>query len=199
MMKPEDRVSTKVRGFMEPKSRIFLEGVERTKDRPSKDRPSVEVPDDSETQGNDRPRINIGRILGRIGRQLPKFWSERWSRYRFRAILIGCFFLWTPLLVTETLQVQHSCHPMILFSRKLPVECQQSGWTSSWFQPSDPSPTLQKPNTSLPSRSPNQGQGDLIAGTAGIAGATALAIGGAPVTLAVGVGILLWLAVRTIF
>ena len=138
-------------------------------------------------------------ILGDMFKQLPKFWSERWYRYRFQAILLGCFLLWTPLLVTGTLQVQHSCHPMILFSGELPAECRQSSLIPSWFEPSAPSPTLHKNNTYGLSKSPYQGQGDLMAGTVGIAGATALAIGGAPVTLAVGVGILLWLAVRTIF
>jgi hypothetical protein len=97
------------------------------------------------------------------------------------------------------LQIQHSCHPMVLFSKELPAECRQSSLTPSWFRPSIPSPTLQKPNTYVPSEPSNQGYSDLIGGTAGIAGAAALAIGGAPVTLAVGVGILLWLAVRTIF
>ncbi|MCW5312618.1 hypothetical protein GTQ43_01730 [Nostoc sp. KVJ3] len=49
---------------------------------------------------------------------------DRWLRYQFQTILIVCFLLWTPLLVIETLQIQHSCHPMIHWSGTLPAECQ---------------------------------------------------------------------------
>ncbi|MEH2078365.1 MAG: hypothetical protein V7K57_28890 [Nostoc sp.] len=49
---------------------------------------------------------------------------DRWLRYKFQTILVGCFLLWTPLLVIETLQIQHSCHPMIHWSGTLPAECQ---------------------------------------------------------------------------
>ncbi len=49
---------------------------------------------------------------------------DRWLRYRFQTILVICFLLWTPFLVAETLQVQHSCHPMIHWSGTLPDECQ---------------------------------------------------------------------------
>lgn len=49
---------------------------------------------------------------------------DRWLRYRFQTILVVCFLLWTPFLVAETLQVQHSCHPMIHWSSTLPAECQ---------------------------------------------------------------------------
>lgn len=49
---------------------------------------------------------------------------DLWLRYRFQTILIVCFLLWTPLLVIETLQIQHSCYPMIHWSGTLPVECQ---------------------------------------------------------------------------
>lgn len=49
---------------------------------------------------------------------------DRWLRYRFQTILVVCFLLWTPFLVAETLQVQHSCHPMIHRSGTLPDECQ---------------------------------------------------------------------------
>lgn len=49
---------------------------------------------------------------------------DRWLRYKFQTILVGCFLLWTLLLVIETLQIQHSCHPMIHWSGTLPAECQ---------------------------------------------------------------------------
>ncbi|MEH2111288.1 hypothetical protein [Nostoc sp.] len=49
---------------------------------------------------------------------------DRWLRYKFQTILVVCFLLWTALLVIETLQIQHSCHPMIHWSGTLPAECQ---------------------------------------------------------------------------
>ncbi|MEH1937797.1 MAG: hypothetical protein V7L14_29640 [Nostoc sp.] len=49
---------------------------------------------------------------------------DRWFRFRFQTIVVVCFLLWTPLLVIETLQVQHSCHPMIHWSGTLSDECQ---------------------------------------------------------------------------
>ncbi|MBD2413485.1 hypothetical protein FACHB389_30290 [Nostoc calcicola FACHB-389] len=49
---------------------------------------------------------------------------DRWLRYKFQTILVVCFLLWTSLLVIETLQIQHSCHPMIHWSGTLPKECQ---------------------------------------------------------------------------
>lgn len=49
---------------------------------------------------------------------------DRWLRYRFQTILVVCFLVWTPFLVAKTLQVQHSCHPMIHGSSPLPAECQ---------------------------------------------------------------------------
>jgi len=52
---------------------------------------------------------------------------DRWLRYQFQTILVCIFLLWTPLLVIETLQIQHSCHPMIHWSGTLPAECQPKG------------------------------------------------------------------------
>lgn len=119
-------------------------------------------------------------------------WKEKWNRYRFQAILVLCFLVWTPLLITETLQIQHSCHPMILFSNKLPEQCQQSLISNNPFseqlksnQPTDLLPT---PNHS-----------NLDAGTIGIAVGTTAAILGAPITVAAGISLLVWLAVKTLF
>ncbi|MBN3897928.1 MAG: hypothetical protein HWQ41_22460 [Nostoc sp. NOS(2021)] len=49
---------------------------------------------------------------------------DRSLRFRFQTIVAVCFLLWTLLLVIETLQVQHSCHPMIHWSGTLRAECQ---------------------------------------------------------------------------
>jgi hypothetical protein len=72
-------------------------------------------------------KVNSKRnITNYILETLSKFPDllDRWIRYRFQTILLVCFLLWTPLLVAETLQVQHSCHPMIYWARLLPAECQ---------------------------------------------------------------------------
>ncbi|MBN3940879.1 MAG: hypothetical protein V7L21_34945 [Nostoc sp.] len=108
-------------------------------------------------------------------------WQKKWNSHRFSAILVVCLLIWTPLLITETLQIQHSCHPMIAFS-KLPAECNTS---PGWF----PSP-LPPPVTPITS--------NLDAGTIGIAvGATAAALG-VPVPIAAGLGMLAWLAAKTV-
>ena len=39
-------------------------------------------------------------------------------------ILLVCSIAFTSLLVRQTLQIQHSCNPMIHWSGKLPIECQ---------------------------------------------------------------------------
>ena len=43
---------------------------------------------------------------------------------KFKIILLVCLISFTSLLVRQTLQVQHSCNPMIHWSGELPAECQ---------------------------------------------------------------------------
>jgi hypothetical protein len=108
-------------------------------------------------------------------------WQKKWNRRRFSVILVVCFLIWTPLLITETLQIQHSCYPMVPVS-KLPAECNT---LPGLFPPLLPPPAI--PITS-----------NLDAGTIGIAvGATAAALG-VPVPIAAGLGMLAWLAAKTI-
>lgn len=58
--------------------------------------------------------------------QTPKNLLTNWFGNPFQAIIIGLFLIWTPLLVAGTLQVQHSCHPLINWSNTLPSECNSS-------------------------------------------------------------------------
>lgn len=44
--------------------------------------------------------------------------------FKFQTIFAVCLIAFTSLLVTKTLQIQHSCQPMI-YSGILPVECQE--------------------------------------------------------------------------
>ena len=43
---------------------------------------------------------------------------------KFRSIIAVCVIIFTSVLVTKTLQIQHSCAPMIHWSGEFPAECQ---------------------------------------------------------------------------
>ena len=43
---------------------------------------------------------------------------------KLKTILLVCLISFTSLLVRQTLQIQHSCNPMIHWSGELPTECQ---------------------------------------------------------------------------
>ena len=43
---------------------------------------------------------------------------------KLKTILLVCLISFTSLLVRQTLQIQHSCNPMIHWSGELPSECQ---------------------------------------------------------------------------
>jgi hypothetical protein len=102
-------------------------------------------------------------------------WQEKWINHRFQTVVILCFLVWTPLLVIETLQIQHSCHPLVWFGEKLAEECQQASISSP------PSPV------------------NLDAGTVGIIVGAIAGITGAPIAVAVGIGLLAWLAIKSLF
>ncbi len=165
---------------------------------------------------------------------LTKFPSliDRWLRYQFQTILVVCFLLWTPLLVIETLQIQHSCHPMIHWSGTLPAECQPKALQpnpnpkkletrrdrsqeqkqiaksdrSASPKPSS-TPQRQIPSISPPSQSPEtedvlkiaKEHPDITGGVIGIGVASLVAvIGGVPLAVAVGIGAVVWLAIKTV-
>ncbi|HEY9633447.1 MAG TPA: hypothetical protein V6D14_08580 [Coleofasciculaceae cyanobacterium] len=138
---------------------------------------------------------------------------DRWLRYRFQTILVLCFLLWTPFLVAETLQVQHSCHPMIHWSGTLPAECQDKVSPRDHTPRPKPSPT---PHPPIPDESPPPQQAekpnpiedvikiakdhpDLTGGVIaiGVAGTVAV-VASAPLLLAAGIGAAVWFAIRTV-
>lgn len=81
--------------------------------------------------------------------QIPKNLLSNWFSNPFQAILIVFFLVWTPLLVAGTLQVQHSCHPMINWSNTLPAECNSS---QSKFNEKDKSLVAHRPETEKPKK-----------------------------------------------
>ncbi|MEH2094643.1 hypothetical protein [Nostoc sp.] len=150
-------------------------------------------------------------------------WLERLLRLDFQAILLVFLLIWTPLLANTTLQVQHSCDPMIHWSGEFPAECKQIATESksSINQPNKTTKTkpdskpksevqVQKPQNLITEHRNNpkleeeraileaiKEQPDLTAGAIGIAVATGVAlIGAAPAFIVVGSGFLTWLAIR---
>lgn len=121
-------------------------------------------------------------------------WLEKWRSHRFQAILLICFFLWTPLLVAETLQVQNSCHPMINWSNDLPPECQSK--QPKQLKEEQPNKPIQESLIKEIEESAKQ-HPDITGATIGIVFATGAAIANAPLVVTVGIGIALWLAIRT--
>ncbi|MEH2105817.1 hypothetical protein [Nostoc sp.] len=145
---------------------------------------------------------------------------ERLLHLDFQAILLACLLIWTPLLANTTLQVQHSCNPMIHWSGEFSAECKQTPTESksSINQPnkttkikpdSKPKSEVYKPHiVTAHKNNPEfeeessilegiKEQPDLTAGAIGIAVATGVAlIGAAPAFIVVGSGFLTWLAIR---
>jgi hypothetical protein len=76
--------------------------------------------------------------------QTSKNLLSNWFGNHFQAILIIVFLIWTPLLVTGTLEIQHSCHPMINWSNTLPSEC------------NSPQSKFNEKDKSLPTRRPKK-------------------------------------------
>lgn len=145
---------------------------------------------------------------------------DRWLRYRFQTILVICFLAWTPLLVIETLQIQHSCHPMIHWSGTLPSECKsdfkifkqpeiqhehtqhqtqiaKSDRISSPQPSAVPQPPI--PDMSRSPQSPEKEHPDIAGGVVGIGVASLVAVvGGVPLAAAVGIGAAVWFVIRTV-
>lgn len=58
--------------------------------------------------------------------KITDIWQQQWNRRGFQLIIVLCLLTWTPLLITKTLYIQHSCHPMVDIYHLLPKECNQS-------------------------------------------------------------------------
>ena len=67
---------------------------------------------------------------------------------KLKTILLVCLISFTSLLVRQTLQIQHSCNPMIHWSGELPTECQIA--TIDNLNPSD------RDELSLPKQTDNE-------------------------------------------
>ena len=66
---------------------------------------------------------------------------------KFSSIIAVCVITFTSFLVTKTLQIQHSCNPM-LHSGTLPIQCQVA---ANNFNSKSEKSSLQKPTNSKPS------------------------------------------------
>jgi len=123
-------------------------------------------------------------------------WLEKWINHRFQAILLICFLLWTPILVAETLQVQNSCHPMINWSNNSRPECGRNDGNNGSRKESNNGGQndVNKIEELLDSIKQHP---DLTGVTIGIGFATVATIANAPLVVAAGISIALWLAIRT--
>ena len=91
---------------------------------------------------------------------------------KIKIILLVCLISFTSLLVRQTLQVQHSCNPMIHWSGEFPAECQVAVNTNSdsfddfsYPRQQELKTPRQQPNITQPSISQNtiKSQPDKIA------------------------------------
>ncbi|MBD2493671.1 hypothetical protein [Nostoc sp. FACHB-280] len=134
----------------------------------------------------------------------------------FQAILLVCLFIWTVLLVINTLQVQHSCNPMIHWSGELPTKClKQDILTPSsqikqdkvipvqldnehkYETPNPPTDTSKNPSDIIISKL--EKHPDVTAGAIAIGVATSVAlIASSPIAVVLGSGFVTWLAIRTV-
>jgi hypothetical protein len=148
----------------------------------------------------------------------PLSWLDKVLRLHFQAILLVCLLTWTVLLATITLQVQHSCDPMI-HSGELPKEClkKPSQILSANIKQNKTIPTQlqnehkhETANISNISNNPSEKPPDTVlttlekhpdvtAGAIAIGVATSIAlITSSPLALILGSGFVTWLAIRTV-
>ena len=59
------------------------------------------------------------------------YWRSHLTMSKLKTILLVSLISFTSLLIRQTLQVQHSCNPMIHWSGELPAECQVAVNTNS--------------------------------------------------------------------
>jgi prenyltransferase beta subunit len=117
-----------------------------------------------------------------------EIWYQKWNSYRFEVILTICFLIWTPILITETLQIQNSCSPMLVFSNEHLERCQEVII-----------PKVECPNSSGECPTPPKHVSHAIATSIAVAVGAVVAISGAPVIIAAGISLAVWLFVKTLF
>ncbi|WP_427160915.1 hypothetical protein ACQFX9_04620 [Aliinostoc sp. HNIBRCY26] len=147
----------------------------------------------------------------------PFYWLEKVWQSHFQAILIVCFLIWTSLLATTTLKVQHSCHPMIHWSGDLPIDCMERSGQKVSSTPKENSTTQTQPKyqnktetsnyPKIPSKKSSDthilakinNNPDVTAGAIAIGVATSIAlIASSPLAVVLGSGFVTWLAIRTV-
>lgn len=146
----------------------------------------------------------------------PLSWLDKILRLHFKAILLVCLLTWTVLLTTTTLQVQHSCNPMIHWSGDLPKECLKkpskilsSNIKQNKIIPTQPNSQHKHETSNFPkklSKNPPdtvleklEKYPDVAAGTIAIGVATGMAlITSAPIAVIIGAGFVTWLAIRKV-
>jgi hypothetical protein len=136
------------------------------------------------------------------------------TTFKLKTILLICLISFTSLLVRQTLQVQHSCNPMIHWSGKLPTECQVAVKTNfdsfdNFSYPRKQESELLQQQTQITQKieeyeSPNINS-DLLGFTAGVAtGAGVVVAAGAtsvfsiPAAGAVLTGMGVWYVIKTV-
>jgi len=124
-------------------------------------------------------------------------WLEKWINHRFQAILLICFLLWTPILVAETLQVQNSCYPMINWSNNSRPECVSRNEGNNGSRKESNNGGQNDVNKIEELLDSIKQHPDLTGVSIGIGFATVATIANAPLVVAAGISIALWLAIRT--
>jgi hypothetical protein len=140
--------------------------------------------------------VNRRYTIMEVIRKFYQPWLEKWINHRFQAILLICFLLWTPILVAETLQVQNSCYPMINWSNNSLPECGQKKDDNSHTKEVKDG-DQNKDNKIQELIDSIKKHPDLTGVSIGMGFATVATIANAPLVVAAGISIALWLAIRT--
>ncbi|MGI0481742.1 hypothetical protein ACN4EE_13245 [Geminocystis sp. CENA526] len=111
--------------------------------------------------------------------------------------LILLFVIWTPLLINSTLQIQHSCYPLIKVSQ-LPDICKRC--PDGTKPPCEIKPKLCSDGTNPPCPIIIDPHPDpvLIAGTGAVIIGAGLAIAGAPLLVVAGIGASSYFVIKSI-
>lgn len=125
-------------------------------------------------------------------------WLVSLKRHAVGILSVLLLVSWASLLTVPTIQLQHSCKPLLEWTDISATKC-----------PSDPSDNTSKPDKHKPGEGlktpPSEPPGgnisdkrDWVGIAAGSAAIVGLAVIGAPVAVVAGVGVAVWLATRTL-
>ena len=124
--------------------------------------------------------------------------KQRLQQFCTILLLIGC----TSLLTVHTLDLQHSCHPLLEWSEISSQQCpssedpkpDRSDKDGGSKDQTDDKKVVYKSDKREPGKFKNE-LGSIAIGSVTVAG---LAIAGAPVAIVAGVGFVVWIAARTL-